>query len=315
MRARPPVAVALVFVAGLAAGLPGCGREPARPSRPGEADSARAARAAAAARPAVTYQRHPVGGAAALRAFQRGLSEANFRLVLKVNRRDLAHVRDRDTLAVPYPFVDELELAPFPAVLPGAGSLPKLVLVSLRVQAFGAYEGGRLRHWGPTSTGRRDKPTPPGLYHANWKAKERTSTIDDEWLLRWCVNIENSGISLHQYDLPGYPASHSCVRLLEEDARRVYDFVDQWRLAPGGRQVLEEGTPVVIFGEYGFGRRPPWKSLPEDPRAADVPLAEVEEALRRYLPAYGAARETAVAESAAPEIAAPESAAPESVSP
>jgi lipoprotein-anchoring transpeptidase ErfK/SrfK len=305
VRARPQAALALVLAAGLAALLPGCGREaarPARPARPGAADSARAA---AAARPAVTYQRHPVGGAAALRAFQRGLSEANFRLVLKVNRRDLAHVRDRDTLAVPYPFVDELEIAPFPAVLPGAGAPPKLVLVSLRVQAFGAYEGGRLRHWGPTSTGRRDKPTPPGLYHANWKAEQRTSTIDDEWLLRWCVNIENSGISLHQYDLPGYPASHSCVRLLEEDARRVYDFVDQWQLAPGGRRVLAEGTPVVIFGEYGFGRRPPWKSLPDDPRAADVPLAEVEEALRRYLPGPGAATESAAAESAAAESASP----------
>jgi hypothetical protein len=295
VRARPQAALALAptiaaacRAASLAACLGGCGRQPA-PARPTGADTATRARGGGAApggagpaRPAATYQRQPVGSASGLRAFQRGLSEANFQLVLKLNRRDLAHVRDRDTLAVPDPFLDELALSPFPAELPAVDSLPKLILVSLRVQAFAAYERGRQVRWGPTSSGRRDKPTPPGLYHAHWKARERTSTIDDEWLLRWCVNIENSGISLHQYDLPGYPASHSCVRLLAEDARWVHDFVDQWRLSPDGRGILAEGTPVVIFGEYAYGRRPPWKFLPEDPRATEVPPAEVQEALRRY---------------------------------
>ena len=90
----------------------------------------------------------------------------------------------------------------------------------------------------------------------------------------------------------------------------VYDFVDQWKLSREGGTIEQDGTPVLVFGEYGFGRRPPWKSLPDDPRAADVPLAEVEEALRRYLPGHGAATETAVAESAAPESAAPESVSP-----
>jgi hypothetical protein len=303
---RPRIVATCVLLAALpAVGLPGCGRRQA-PAPAASGDSAAAARSAGAARPAVTYQRHPVGGASALRAFQRGLSEANFRVVLKLNRRDLAHVRDRDTLAVPYPFLEEIDLSPFPAALPGVDSLPKLVLVSLRVQAFAAYERGRQVHWGPTSSGRKAKPTPPGLFHAHWKAKQRTSTIDDEWLLRWCVNIENSGISLHQYDLPGYPASHSCVRLLEEDALWVYEFVDQWRLSGDGRTVLAEGTPVVIFGDYAFGKRPPWMSLPADPHATDVPVSEIAEALRRYLPGSGAAAAATAppAESAAPESAA-----------
>ena len=308
MRERALAAAALLL-AGSALGISGCERRQA-PARPAGADSTAAARTAAAAHPAaVTYQRHPVGGASALRAFQRGLGEAHFRIVLKLNRLDLAHVRDRDTLAVPYPFLDELAHSPFPAEIPGAAALPKLVLVSLRGQAFAAYEGGRQVRWGPTSSGRKDKPTPPGLYHANWKAKQRTSTIDDEWLLRWCVNIENSGISLHQYDLPGYPASHSCVRLLEEDAMWVYDFVDQWKLSREGGAIEQDGTPVLVFGEYGFGRRPPWKFLADDPHATDVPLVEVEEALRRDLPGYGAPAAASGAADATPDSAAVDSAA------
>jgi len=264
-----------------AAGLLGCGREPARPSRPGEADSARR-RAPPAAPPAVTYQRHPVGGAAALRAFQRGLSEANFRLVAQGQPRDLAHVRDRDTLAVPYPFVDELDLAPFPAVSPRRRLAAKLVLVSLRVRAFGRVRGRPPPTLGPTSTGRRDKPTPPGLYHANWKAKEphqQPSTTSG-----CCAGASTSRTRGSRCTSTICPVIRRAIRACGCSRRTPAGSTTswtQWQLAPAAR-VLVEGHAGVIFGEYGFRPAAAVENrLPDDPRAADVPLAEVEEALRR----------------------------------
>jgi hypothetical protein len=239
----------------------------------------------AAALPPLRYQRHPVGDASALRELQRQLGEERFGLVLKLNRVDLAHVRDRDTLVVPDDFRDELAYSPFPAELPAAAdTTPKLLLVSLRVQAFGAFERGRQVRWGPTSSGRKLRPTPPGLYHVHWKAKQRTSTIDDEWLLKWCVNIDNSGISLHEYELPGYPASHSCVRLLGADAEWLYGWAEQWKVSADNRSVVQRGTPVRIFGGYAFGRRRPWKRLPDDPHATDVTAAEIDSALANDAP-------------------------------
>ena len=231
------------------------------------------------------YSIVPVEGPKGLRRLQKELGPERFAVVLKVNRIDLAHVRDRDSLIVPDSVASFLALSPFPRELSSQRARHKLLLVSLRVQAFGVYDSGALARWGPTSTGRESVPTPEGLYHTNWKEKQRVSTFNDEWLLKWYVNLENFlGISLHEYDLPGYPASHSCVRLHADDAQWLYGWAETWRLDTDGRHILQHGTPVVVFGRYTYHRRPPWKRLAVDSTATDISLAEIEEALRAYLP-------------------------------
>jgi lipoprotein-anchoring transpeptidase ErfK/SrfK len=256
------------------------------------ADSAAAAARAeslAAVRERVAYRAQPIAeGQETIQELRTELGDDGFLLFLRANRVDLGHVRAGDTLAVPVtPLVRDSSFsayAPFPAALVGAGLPPKLILISLRVQALAAYEHGRLVHWAATSSGRRTSPTPPGLYHTNWKSRRRVSTVDDAWILEWAFNIHSrNGISIHKYDLPGYPASHSCVRLLEEDAQWLYGWAEQWRLSDDGR-VLRDGTPVVIFGEYDWDGTPPWRRLAEDPQATSVPLEEIDDALRRHLP-------------------------------
>ncbi|MEO5987888.1 MAG: L,D-transpeptidase [Candidatus Eisenbacteria bacterium] len=234
----------------------------------------------AAEKQPLTFVRVRVRDSRRLTALVDSLGEAQWTQTLKLNRVDRAHVRDGDTLVLAQAFRDSLDLAPFPRLLPSVQDTAKLVLVSLRLQAFAAYDSGRLVQWGPTSTGRRNKPTPAGSYHVNWKDRERISTVDDEWQLFWCVNIQNrEGVSLHQYELPGRPASHSCVRLLERDAMWVYAWTDQWKLSPNGR-LAATGTPVVVFGAWAWGERAPWKRLPEDPTAGLLGPEEIDEALR-----------------------------------
>jgi len=206
-----------------------------------------------------------------------------FSAILKVNRTDKKHIRTGDVLIVPRSGVDLLSLAPFPNEIEAARSIAKLVLVSRRVQAFGAYESGRLVRWGPTSTGKKTTPTPAGLYHANWKAKTRRSSINQSWILPWCFNLDDSsGISFHQFDLPGYPASHGCVRLLEEDAKWIYEWAEQWTLSRVDHSLVAFGTPVVIFGDYKYGEAPIWKRLADDPSAAAVSIEESEAALNQH---------------------------------
>ncbi len=52
--------------------------------------------------------------------------------------------------------------------------------------------------------------------------------------------------------LPGRPASHACVRLLERDARWIHDWGDGWRLDEDGRSLQAPGTPLWIVGDYDF---------------------------------------------------------------
>jgi hypothetical protein len=256
---------------------------------------------AAARAPRTSYRPQRIEeGQKTIKALREELGGGGFGLFLRVNRVDLGHVRAGDTLAVPVPpiAVDSVWSAysPFPLSLAAAALHTKLILISLRVQALAAYESGRLVHWAPTSSGRKAMPTPIGLYHTNWKSRRRNSTVDEAWILEWAFNIENrSGISLHKYDLPGYPASHSCVRLLEDDARWIYYWAEQYVLSPDGRTVVREGTPVVIFGEYDWQGTPPWRRLVEDPQATAVGMEEIEGALREYLPAAEAPLAAAVA--------------------
>lgn len=76
----------------------------------------------------------------------------------------------------------------------------------------------------------------------------------------WHFNFDNAkGLSLHAYSLPGYPASHACVRLLEDDAKWLYDWGDQATVDIDRRTVLKYGTPVLIAGRYGYKSAPPWR--------------------------------------------------------
>jgi hypothetical protein len=122
------------------------------------------------------------------------------------------------------------------------------------------------------------------MYHANWKARKTRSSVNASWILPWYFNLDNlAGVSFHQFDLPGYPASHGCVRLLEEDAKWIYDWAEQWTLSRIDQSILAFGTPVVIFGDYTYGEKPVWRRLAENPGATGISIVDIETALNRHL--------------------------------
>lgn len=207
----------------------------------------------------------------------RRLTAAERSLLEKLNRRDLEHLaRLTDVIAPEAWLDDELAYSPLPQKWAWSQSYSKLLVVDVPSQLFGAYEGGRLVRWGPVSTGRAQSPTPAGFFHLTWRSKVRRSTENDEWLLKWYFNFINErGVSFHEFELPGRPASHACVRLLARDAKWIYDWGVEWRLNPDRRHVDTPGTPVVVVGEYEFSQPPPWLTLtwwqspvalPADPR-------------------------------------------------
>jgi len=204
-------------------------------------------------------------------------------LLAKINRVDLKRLKRQSSLVVPDRPVDILDCSPFPQTLTEVANWPKLVLVSRRVQAFGAYERGRLVRWGPTSTGVKEQPTPEHLYFTSWKSRRKTSSLDRSWIMPWYVNLHTSmGVAFHQYSLPGRPFSHGCIRLLKDDAIWMYRWTDEW--VPNEDRITARvyGTPVIVFGDFEYDKTPPWKRLPKDPRATDVTLEELEPPLENY---------------------------------
>ncbi len=152
--------------------------------------------------------------------------------------------------------------------------IPKYVVVHQPFQVFGAYESGRLVRWGPISSGRKETATPAGSYNLTWRSRKRTSTDNEAWVLEWYFNFINSrGVSFHQFDLPGYAASHACVRMLQRDAQWLYGWGDQWKLSEDRRTVDVPGTPVLVIGEFGHGQPGPWTSLPTLAAPIELPAA------------------------------------------
>ena len=230
------------------------------------------------------YRAVRVEGMATVKELQKTHGADGFHAILHLNRIDLAHVRDGGTLIVPDGPRAMADLSPFPSSIGQDDWMPpRLVVVSRRVQAFAAYQNGALVRWGATSTGRKESQTPAGLFATNWRSKLRRSSDNQEWLLPWYVNfINSSGVSFHQFALPGYPASHACARLSMDDAKWIYDWVELWTLDAQQREVVRYGTPVLVFGDYAFDRPGPWTRLVEDPDAATVRLDEVRRALEPH---------------------------------
>ena len=209
---------------------------------------------------------------------------AKVRIALALNRTDKAFFTKMDSVVIADDMNGDLSYyLPFPLEVPYLKDINKIIFFSYPAQTFATYEKGSLTYTGPTNMGRKKDPTPTGLFYTNWKAEETTSTFDDEWKLRWNFNIENKlGVGWHQYELPGYPASHSCLRLQEKDARYLYDWADQWVLADKD-SVQVKGTPVIVFGSYDFGGPKPWLQLITDPRALDISSAEIQKQTQPFL--------------------------------
>jgi len=214
--------------------------------------------------PAPTYRFEPIPKTAAELA-QRFTSD-QIAVLEMLNRRDKTHLLRADPptpgLLVPEAWAaDVLAYSPFPVSWPAAEPYAKAIVVSQPMQAFAAYEHGRLVRWGPVSTGRKETPTPEGTYNLTWRARSRRSTDNQDWLLEWYFNFVNErGVSFHLFDLPGYPASHACVRLLLRDAQWIYGWGDQWTLDEQ-RKLKAPGTPVLVLGTYPFGTPPAWLSV------------------------------------------------------
>ena len=191
------------------------------------------------------------------------VSDDQLALLEKINRVDRDHLANLQELVVPEPWtLDERAYVNLPLWYEPIEGLPKLLMVHLPAQVFGAYELGVLVRWGPLSSGARGSPTPNGLFHLNWRSRGHASSINPKWFMRWYFNFGNrEGLAIHQYALPGLPASHGCVRLLEGDAQWLFDWGDAWALDRSGNGIARTGTLVWIIGQYDFDAPPPWRSV------------------------------------------------------
>lgn len=130
----------------------------------------------------------------------------------------------------PGSFVWQPERAPEGAVL---------VIVSLPEQRAHIYRGGKRIGLSTVSTGSEGRETPPGHFEILQKKVMHRSNLYDDAPMPFMQRLTWDGVALHAGRVPGYPASHGCVRLPRAFAEQLF-------------AVTTPGTVVVIAAEKTF---------------------------------------------------------------
>jgi L,D-transpeptidase catalytic domain len=130
---------------------------------------------------------------------------------------------------------------------------PLQIIISIADQRISLYENGALIARSSVSTGVERHPTPLGVFSVLSKKKWHRSNIYSAAPMPYMQRITWSGIALHAGDLPGYPASHGCIRLTNDFAIRL------WHLTKWGTRVIiahEDVRPVEITNPQLFVPKP-----------------------------------------------------------
>ena len=112
---------------------------------------------------------------------------------------------------------------PTEATAPRDAGEPIMAIVSIKTQQVTFYDAGGWILRAPVSTGITGRETPAGVFAVIEKDKDHHSTMYDD---AWMPNMQRitwNGIALHGGPLPGYAASHGCVRMPYGFAEKLFE--------------------------------------------------------------------------------------------
>ncbi|MGV3532288.1 MAG: L,D-transpeptidase [Chthoniobacteraceae bacterium] len=117
---------------------------------------------------------------------------------------------------------------------------PLMVLISIPQQTMHVYRNGILIGRSSVSTGAKGHATPGGVFSILEKKQTHYSKKYDNAPMPNMQRLTWSGIAMHSGNLPGYPASHGCVRLPYDFSQLLFNATTK-----GGTVVVGDGrTPT-----------------------------------------------------------------------
>lgn len=100
---------------------------------------------------------------------------------------------------------------------------PVVIVVSLVEQRAYVYRNGIAIGTSAISSGKRGHSTPAGVFTILQKEREHRSNLYDDAPMPFMERLTWDGIAIHAGSLPGYPASHGCIRLPHAFAERLFE--------------------------------------------------------------------------------------------
>ncbi|MGZ5004787.1 MAG: L,D-transpeptidase family protein [Chthoniobacterales bacterium] len=115
---------------------------------------------------------------------------------------------------------------------------PLVIIISLPDQTLSAYRNGIRVAYSSISSGTRGRSTPAGVFTILEKEVMHFSNKYHHAPMPHMQRLSWQGVAMHGGDLPGYPASHGCIRLPREFAKKLYSLTTR-------------GTTVIVTDEKG----------------------------------------------------------------
>ncbi|NLS70838.1 L,D-transpeptidase [Bradyrhizobium brasilense] len=153
-----------------------------------------------------------------------------------------------------------------PAIEKEAGSKPQgplIISVSIDQQRVSLYDANGLYAESPVSTGMKGHSTPMGVFSVIQKQKYHQSNIYSGAPMPYMQRITWSGIAMHAGVLPGYPASHGCIRMPMSFAVKMYNWTRM-----GARVFVTPGT--ISPESFSHPLLVTQKVAPQQPVADDI---------------------------------------------
>jgi hypothetical protein len=131
---------------------------------------------------------------------------------------------------------------------------PVMAIVSLQNQRITVYDAKGWILRAPVSSGQSGRETPAGIFSVIEKDADHHSNLYDDASMPHMQRLTWSGIALHGGNLPGYPASHGCVRMPFEFADQLFDMTQMGMrviVAPADVAPVEIDHPVLFQTKPG----------------------------------------------------------------
>jgi hypothetical protein len=127
------------------------------------------------------------------------------------------------------------------ATAPRDAGEPVMAIVSIKSQRVTFYDADGWIYSAPVSTGVKGRETPAGVFAVIEKDLDHHSTLYDDASMPHMQRLTWNGIALHGGPLPGYAASHGCVRMPYGFAEKLFDKTEI-----GMRVIIspDDATPV-----------------------------------------------------------------------
>src|SRR6202012_1532057 len=126
---------------------------------------------------------------------------------------------------------------------------PIMAVVSIKSQQVTLYDADGWILRAPVSSGTTGRETPAGVFTVVEKDKDHHSNLyDDAWMPNM-LRITWNGIALHGGPLPGYAASHGCVRMPYDFAEKLFNKVNLGTrviISPDDQEPVDFSDPKLL---------------------------------------------------------------------